>query len=257
MNNNKIYSIGEFAKLTSNSIRTLHYYDEIGLLKAHKNPSSGHREYNISDIAKLQKIVTFKLLGYSLEQIIPLLERERFDTSLRDTLLEQKHELEAQKARIDTALKAINRAAVLLEDNKEVDRDILLSIIHSIQTEKEQREWLEQYVAPETVSGLFDRPEKEMEQLDSNYVDLVREVKRLVGTTPVDSPEVQKLIDEQMKMNLGFVGTDSFEQLAPLAELDEVKLKELEAMVTSPFTQEEEAWLQAATEYYMKQNGLD
>lgn len=254
MNNNKIYSIGEFAKLTGNSIRTLHYYDEIGLLKANKN-ASGHREYSARDIAKLQKIVTLKFLGYSLEQIIPLMDHSQFDASLRDSLLEQRLGLEAQKKRIETAMRAINRAVALIEETKEVDSDILLTIIHSIQTEKEQRDWLEQYVAPETVSGLFDRPNEEFEVLDKLYVKLVQEVKRLAGT-PIDSPETQQLIEEQMKMNLSFVGEDSFEKLATLSELDEEKLKELEALVPLPFTPEEESWLQAAMEYYMKQHGL-
>lgn len=51
------YSIGEFSKRTGTSIRTLQYYDEIGLLKPEKNMSSGHRVYRGKDILTLKKIV--------------------------------------------------------------------------------------------------------------------------------------------------------------------------------------------------------
>ncbi|GAB7388057.1 hypothetical protein BSNK01_18940 [Bacillaceae bacterium] len=55
MEKNRKYSIGEFSKMTRTSVRTLHYYDEIGLLKPAKHPSSGHRMYDDGDIMKLQK----------------------------------------------------------------------------------------------------------------------------------------------------------------------------------------------------------
>lgn len=249
------YSVGEFARLTGISIRTLHYYDEMGLLKARKNARTGHRQYDSGDIVRLQKIVTLKFLGYSLEQILPLVQQETFDSDLLHTLLEQKRELEAQRDRIDVALKAINRAEVVLQDAKEVASHVLIGIIRSIQTEKEQREWLEQYVSSDAISGLFDRSDEELGDLDRRYVELVHEVKRLAGA-PIDDPEVQRLIDEQLKMNIGFVGEESYEALSGLAELDEEKLKELEAIVPSPFTPEEERWLQQAMEHYMKQNGL-
>ena len=58
-------SIGEFSKRTGTSIRTLQYYDEMGLLKPEKNVSSVQRE----DILELQKIVSLKVLEYSLEEI--------------------------------------------------------------------------------------------------------------------------------------------------------------------------------------------
>lgn len=63
-------SIGEFAKRTGTSIRTLQYYDEIGLLKPGKNVSSGHRVYSGKDILTLQKIMSLKLLWYSQAPLI-------------------------------------------------------------------------------------------------------------------------------------------------------------------------------------------
>ncbi|MEY9972973.1 DNA-binding transcriptional MerR regulator [Lysinibacillus sp. RC46] len=67
MNKDKKFSIGEFSEKTGIPIPTLHYYDEIGLLQPEKNPSSGHRTYYFQDIITLQKIISLKFLGYSLD----------------------------------------------------------------------------------------------------------------------------------------------------------------------------------------------
>lgn len=249
------YTVGEFAKLTGLSIRTLHYYDEIGLLKACKDPQNGHRLYGDDDIVILQKIVTMKFLGYSLEDIGALLQHPRFDASLLDSFLAQKEALEAQRKRIDTAIKAISRATVLLEDKKEVDNSIMISIIQSIQSEQEQRQWLEQYLESGIVSGLFDRPLEEQEQLDKQYVEVVNEVRRLFGR-PIDDPEVQGLVQAQLNTSLDYVGTDNVQDLTVLSEISEDQLKELEAMMPSPFTPEEEQWLQQAMDYFMRNNGM-
>ncbi|GKU78154.1 MerR family transcriptional regulator [Paenibacillus sp. L3-i20] len=255
MNQPIIYSIGQISKLTGISIRTLHYYDEIGLLKAVKNTKSGHRQYSQSDIVTLQKIVTFKFLGYSLEQIIQFVEQQQFDASLQETLLAQKKELEVKKAHLDTTLKAIQRAISLLEETKVIDSGVLISIIQNIQSEKAQREWLGQYVESKTISGLFDRSDEELEELDKQYIKLVQETRRLVGS-PIDNPEVQQMIEESIQLNLGYVGAELLEEIAGLAEIEEEKLKELEALAPTPFTPEENDWLQLAMDHYLKQKGM-
>jgi DNA-binding transcriptional MerR regulator len=65
----KVYPIGEFAKKTGQTIRTLHYYDEIGILKPSRISSSGRRFYSEDEMITLQKIVALKFLGFSLEEI--------------------------------------------------------------------------------------------------------------------------------------------------------------------------------------------
>jgi DNA-binding transcriptional MerR regulator len=60
------------------TVRTLHHYDEIGLLKPSQHSESGHRLYSQSDLARLQQIVSLRQLGFSLEQIRDCLEREDF-----------------------------------------------------------------------------------------------------------------------------------------------------------------------------------
>ncbi|WP_147545628.1 MerR family transcriptional regulator [Rubeoparvulum massiliense] len=61
----KQFPIGDFARITGVTLRTLHYYDEVGLLKATRTPS-GHRYYKPEDFMTLQKIIALKFVGYSL-----------------------------------------------------------------------------------------------------------------------------------------------------------------------------------------------
>ena len=79
MQNQKTKTISEVAKLTGASIRTLQYYDEIGLLKPSALTPSGYRLYDDETLQRLQQILFFKELGFSLKEIHEFLARPDFD----------------------------------------------------------------------------------------------------------------------------------------------------------------------------------
>ncbi|PER23791.1 MerR family transcriptional regulator [Bacillus cereus] len=250
MSKGESYSIGEFSKKTGTSIRTLQYYDEIGLLKPEKNMNSGHRIYKNKDVLGLQKIVSLKILGYSLEEIRVMLKMPSLNVSLKETLEQQRKAFEEKKKQIEVSIKAIERTIICLEE-EQVDSGIVMSLINSIQKENEQRLWLEEYVSKEVVDGLYNKPEEESIALDKEFVRLATEVKRLFGRRIEDS-EVQKLVDEHMKATLKYVGEETMYSLGKLENVEE----QYNNMMPSPYTEEEEAWLNEAMEYYMIQNGL-
>ncbi|HYP18862.1 MAG TPA: MerR family transcriptional regulator, partial [Chloroflexia bacterium] len=68
------YLIREFARLTGVTARTLHYYDQIGLLAPSLRTEAEHRLYTQGDALRLQQIVTLKYMGYSLAEIRNLLK---------------------------------------------------------------------------------------------------------------------------------------------------------------------------------------
>ena len=72
-------TISHVAELTGISIRTLQYYDEIGLLKPSELTQSGYRLYNDEALQKLQQILFFKELGFKLKDIREILEKPDFD----------------------------------------------------------------------------------------------------------------------------------------------------------------------------------
>src|SRR6201988_5498959 len=61
--------VGELAKRTGLTVRTLHHYDEIGLLKPSLHTEAGHRLYTAADVARLQQVLSLRQLGFSLEQV--------------------------------------------------------------------------------------------------------------------------------------------------------------------------------------------
>ena len=75
----RIYKVGEFADLTNVSVRTLHHYDRIGLLRPSAYSEGGHRLYSEDELLRLQQILTLRFLGFPLKQIGELLDRPDFD----------------------------------------------------------------------------------------------------------------------------------------------------------------------------------
>ncbi|UFJ42992.1 MerR family transcriptional regulator [Brevibacillus humidisoli] len=76
---NKNWKVGELAKITGLTIRTLRYYDQIGLFSPSGYSDSGYRLYHEADISKLQQILALKDLGLSLEEIKSILADEQYN----------------------------------------------------------------------------------------------------------------------------------------------------------------------------------
>src|SRR5262245_10670836 len=70
--------VGELARRTGLTIRTLHHYDEIGLLRPSLHTEAGHRLYTAADVARLQQVLSLRQLGFSLEEVGDCLDRPGF-----------------------------------------------------------------------------------------------------------------------------------------------------------------------------------
>jgi DNA-binding transcriptional MerR regulator len=100
--------IGEVAAAAGLTVRTLHHYDEIGLLAASGRSDAGYRLYSDADVRRLYRIVAFRRLGFALGDIGPLLDRDGGDprTVVRDQLARLDAELEL-KARLRSRLERL------------------------------------------------------------------------------------------------------------------------------------------------------
>jgi DNA-binding transcriptional MerR regulator len=101
------YRIKEFAELTGVSVRALHHYDRLGLLKA-RRATSGYRIYGAEDVAVLEQIVALNFIGISLRDIKRLLRTDRRE--LRNVLAAQRLVLEEKRRRLDLAIDAVREA---------------------------------------------------------------------------------------------------------------------------------------------------
>ncbi|MGE8034754.1 MerR family transcriptional regulator [Lysinibacillus sp. NPDC093692] len=250
MMNNKKFSIGEFSKRTGIPIPTLHYYDEIGILQPEKNPSSGHRIYNHQDIITLQKIISLKFLGYSLDKVTTLLNESSFNMDLNESLSLHLYALEKEKEQIEQTMRAIKRVITLVEEEGEVDGTVLLSLIYSMSTEQKQNEWMEQQKLKVVVEELSKKSEKDQIALDKTFIHLTKEVKRLYGY-PVEGLKVQEMVKEYLEASFSYLGENLIQKLADI-DIEEVDIQKFENMSSSPFTEDEQKWLNQAMQYYMQ-----
>jgi MerR family transcriptional regulator, thiopeptide resistance regulator len=103
-----MWKIGELARRTGLTVRTLHHYDEIRLLSPAERSDGGHRVYGEADVARLYRIVSLRSLGFPLDAIAAALDEEDFDprAAVEDHLarleaqMEQQRELQARLRRL-------------------------------------------------------------------------------------------------------------------------------------------------------------
>jgi MerR family transcriptional regulator, thiopeptide resistance regulator len=88
------YSVGELARSAGISIRTLHHYDEIGLLVPQERTAAGYRRYSHADVERLQRILGYRALGFDLGRIAELLGNADVDPVQH---LRRQHELVLQQ----------------------------------------------------------------------------------------------------------------------------------------------------------------
>ena len=101
--------IKEFAKLTGVSVRTLHYYDEIGLLKpAFVDEQNGYRFYDENSLLRMQEILFYRELDFPLKSILEILSSPDYDK--QKALAEQRKLLELKKERLERIIDALDGA---------------------------------------------------------------------------------------------------------------------------------------------------
>jgi DNA-binding transcriptional MerR regulator len=72
-------TVGEVARLAGLTVRTLHHYDEIGLLVPAERTNAGYRLYRRSEVERLQEVLLFRELGFGLEAIKEIVNRPGYD----------------------------------------------------------------------------------------------------------------------------------------------------------------------------------
>ncbi|MEM6346084.1 MAG: MerR family transcriptional regulator [Bacteroidota bacterium] len=110
------YSVKELAVLSGVSIRTLHYYDKIGLLKPAARTEAAYRYYEEEELLRLQQILFYKELDFSLQEIKDILDDPDFD--LLEALHKHKKLLAKRQKRIKTLITTLNNTINHLKSNQ-------------------------------------------------------------------------------------------------------------------------------------------
>jgi DNA-binding transcriptional MerR regulator len=183
----KHYFIKEFADLTKVTVRTLHYYDEIGLLKPSERRPNGYRLYTENDLLRLQQIVTLKFMGFSLEKIRELLGRPGF--AVEKSLRIQAGIIDEEVRRLERASRALREVVRTLERTKKTSWSKIIKIIEVIQmSEDTKKTWQERFFTKDELEEFEELGKQftpaQIQAYQEKWTALISEVKRNLDADP-------------------------------------------------------------------------
>jgi DNA-binding transcriptional MerR regulator len=208
--NETLYRASEFARAAGVTVRALHHYDRLGLLKPTRRTASGYRLYGEQDFARLQQIVTLKFIGFSLKQIKDVLARDSSD--LATALRIQRIILLEKGRQVESAVRAVEAAERLIESGAEPGREAFAKIIEVIEMQN-NTDWTKQYYSEEAQAKIAERqktiPREVIEQGQRDWMALIAEVEAAAkeGVEP-SSERAQGLAARWSELIRGFTGGD-------------------------------------------------
>ena len=125
----KYYKTGEFAKMANLSIRTIRYYDKLSLLKPSQIDKNGYRLYTDKDFIKLQKIISLKYLGFSLDDILSITVNDSY-MSLQESLLLQRKMVDQKIRDLQNVRASLLKTEDYISNNEMIDWNEVLDNIH-------------------------------------------------------------------------------------------------------------------------------
>ncbi|MBI3237098.1 MAG: MerR family transcriptional regulator [Chlamydiales bacterium] len=165
------YSVSSLSKLTRITVRTLHHYDQIGLLKPSIRMSNGRRYYGVEQFLRLNEIIYFKKLGFSLKKIKSIFASKNYDKSA--VLLSRKEEILKEIKRLQRFIRSIDLATVFYTGCKMDQKEVYEKFGALQHTMKEVEELSVKEFGKDTVSRAKEKlaalSEEELEdQIDRN-----------------------------------------------------------------------------------------
>ncbi len=185
-------SVKNVSDLTGVSIRTLHYYDEIGLLKPSRVNGSGYRMYDDNSLEILRHILLFKEVGFSLNDIKNIISNPKFD--LKNSLKEHKNLLLMKRNQIDDLIWLLER---LIEGEKymsfddfkksEIEKTMMDSFKNCM---NKYREYMTEYYGDEK-----EVEERYKKLIDKNKDIILENVLKYYGSVSAYNEALKKGID--------------------------------------------------------------
>ncbi len=188
------YSVAELAGIAGITVRTLHYYDQIGLLRPSRRGPNGYREYGDEAIIPLQQILFFRELGFSLNDIRAIVSSSDFDVlealeSHRALLLRKSERLSELLRTLDSTIRTLKEGAEM--KSKEYYKGFNDDKVEEYR-EEVRRRWGEKVLKESD-----ERLEKMNKSKFIGLQDAGGKIFQAIGDNMergVDCPEVQRLI---------------------------------------------------------------
>ncbi|UFH53384.1 MerR family transcriptional regulator [Spirosoma sp. KNUC1025] len=201
----RYYSVKNLAKLAGVSVRTLHHYDKLGLLKPSIRTEARYRMYGPEELIRLQQILFYKELDFSLEEILQVLKDPDFN--LLTALESHKQALQARQDRLATLLVTIDKTISTLKGERTMlTNDELYEGFPK--GEEYRQEAIAKYGAQtveESETKLRQMGKAGFEQLKADQLDIAQKLVGLMQMDPTSGP-VQQQIARHYQNIRGFWG---------------------------------------------------
>ncbi len=195
-------TVGALAKRTGISVRTLHYYDEIGVLAPSQHSDAGYRLYTAANVVRLQQIMSLRQLGFSLEQIRDCLNRG--DLSPLQVIEQQLAQLREQ---IALHHHLCDRLAAIAQRLQRVEKPSVAELLYTVEVMNR----MEKYYTPEQQEWLKERRQTvgddRIRDVEAEWPTLIAQVRDAMdaGAAPSD-PKVQALATRWRELVQEFTG---------------------------------------------------
>jgi MerR family transcriptional regulator, thiopeptide resistance regulator len=180
--------VGELARRTGLTVRALHHYDAIGLLRPSLHTEAGYRLYTAADVARLQQVLSLRQLGFSLDEVRDCLDRPGFSplevVGLHVTRLREQIEWQSKLCERLEALAVHLRAA------GEVSAE---EFLHTIEEMNAMTANMDKYFTPEQLRFIQERREQagqeQLERMQESWAELIALIRTEMdkGTDPADA----------------------------------------------------------------------
>lgn len=203
--NKQTWQVGELAKLTGITVRTLHHYDQYGLLSPSMHSEIGYRLYTKKDISRLQEIMSLKQLGFSLDEIKHFMENPRYDPT--QAIRMQLQRLDEQIRMQEELRGRLQELYEILRTQQEVTTEKLIKIV-------EVMNMTQHYFTPEQLEKIKKQGElfgsEKIEAVQNEWPALIGQVRaHLEKGTPPHDPEVVTLAKRWQELISMFTGGDT------------------------------------------------
>ena len=211
-----MFTVKQLSKMAGVTPRTLHHYDDIGLLKPSQVGENGYRYYGEEALIKLQQILFYRELDFPLEEIRRIMGRRDFD--LLGALQSHREALQKKSARLSQLLATVDNTIQHIQGEKLMSQKGLFEGFSEEEQEKYAQE-AEQMYDPETVRESnrkwksYSAAKKEAILAEGRQV-----YEDMIAAMPkgASSPEVQAVV-ERWRKHMDHFWTPSLEQLIALA----------------------------------------
>lgn len=244
-------TIRELTKKTNVTVRTLRYYDTIGLLTPSGKTEGGHRLYAEEDVSKLYKILFLKDLGFKLNDIKNILSQQTW--SWDNHFEEQFRYIQDQKIKLELMEKKMQELQTIFHLEGELNECLLLELMKLYkQDDTSRKKILAQYFQPSDYIEVEKLPKmSSMNPADREWIQLLKEIRERVGDDP-NSTKAQKLIKKINKKVKQVFGEDD-EWLETFWEIRKSPKKSRQ-MKWYPIEKEVTNWLDEAFNIYTSKN---